>query len=170
MVCSIAGALEAIGDRWAFLVLRDLSLGLTRYEEFQRSTGMPPNTLAARLRHLEANGLIARHLYSAHPPRHEYRLTPKGRDLQPAIVAMLEWGDRWQASGADASPLELYDRNTGRRVKLAFIDTETGEAIPQDRLAPRPGPGADAMVVWRLTQKTRREAGVPDSPSEGSKR
>ena len=77
MRCSIAGALELIGDRWSLLVIRDLSLGLRRYEDLRVSTGIPAATLAARLKHLEAKGIVERVRYQKRPPRDEYMLTVK---------------------------------------------------------------------------------------------
>jgi DNA-binding HxlR family transcriptional regulator len=151
MACSIAGALEVVGDRWGFLLLRDLTLGLGRYDEFQRSTGMPAQTLADRLRHLEQSGLIVRRRYQERPPRDEYALTPKGRDFWKVLAALREWGDRWDAHAGDGPPLEVVDGMTGRHVELALVDVETGEAIPTERLETRPGPGADALVAFRLS-------------------
>lgn len=68
MTCSVAGALEAIGDRWAVLLLRDLALGLSKYDELQASTGMPNTTLSSRLKHLESTGLVERRPYQDNPP------------------------------------------------------------------------------------------------------
>ena len=140
MTCSVAGALEAIGDRWAVLLLRDLSLGLSRYDELQASTGMPTTTLSTRLKHLEGSGLVERRPYQDNPPRHEYRLTDKGRDLWKVLTALREWGDRWDANGLGASTIELVDDQTGRPLVLALVDQETGEAVPQSRARLRPGP------------------------------
>ncbi|MXN66678.1 transcriptional regulator [Stappia sp. GBMRC 2046] len=150
MACSIAGALEAIGDRWAFLILRDLSLGLSRYDEFQASTGIPPNTLSDRLKALQANGLVERRQYNERPPRFEYVLSDKGRDLWLVNIALLQWGDRWDASGKGAPPVELYDIETGRRPVLAMIDPVTGETVPRRRIAARAGKGADGVGRWRV--------------------
>jgi DNA-binding HxlR family transcriptional regulator len=152
MTCSIAGALEAIGDRWAILLIRDLSLGLSRYDDLQTSTGMPNTTLSDRLKHLEAAGMVARRPYQDRPPRFDYELTAKGRDFWQVLVSLLAWGDRWDASGAGAPPLEIVDGRTGRRVALAMVDAETGEAIPAPRLDVRPGAGADALTRWRIAQ------------------
>ncbi|MFA7505199.1 MAG: helix-turn-helix domain-containing protein [Burkholderiaceae bacterium] len=146
MRCSIAGALELIGDRWALLVIRDLSLGLRRYEDLRASTGIPSATLAARLRHLAAAGIVERVRYQERPPRDEYRLTPKGRDLWKVNVALREWGDRWDASGFGEAPVEMVDRTTGRPLRLALVDSETGQAVPRDRVRIRPGPAADDSV------------------------
>lgn len=146
MHCSIAGALELIGDRWALLLIRDLSLGLRRHDDLRASTGIPTATLAARLKHLEAGGIVERVRYQDRPPRDEYRLTPKGRDLWKVSVALREWGDRWDASGYGQPTVETIDRETGRPLTLALVDTETGIAVPPARVALRPGPGADDSI------------------------
>lgn len=158
MVCSVAGALEAVGDRWAFLLLRDLSLGLARYDQLQASTRMPNTTLSDRLKHLEATGLVVRRQYQDRPPRHEYGLTAKGRDFWSVTFALIEWGDRWNASGAGAAPMEIVDGATGRRVKLALVDAETGAPVPRERLDVRPGPGADDLTHWRVSQGATKRA------------
>lgn len=142
MRCSIAGALELIGDRWALLVIRDLSLGLSRFDDLRASTGIPAATLASRLKHLSASGIVERVRYQERPPRDEYRLTPKGRDLWKVSVALQEWGDCWDASGIGQPPIETIDRKTGRKLVLALVDAETGVAVPRDRIQFRPGPGA----------------------------
>jgi DNA-binding HxlR family transcriptional regulator len=146
MRCSVAGALEAIGDRWAILVIRDLALGLSHYDELRASLGIPTATLARRLRHLEGHGLVERRRYRERPPRDEYRLTRKGRDLWKVTTALREWGDRWDASGYGAASLELVDRETGRELRLALVDPETGRAVSPDRVRVRPGPAADDDV------------------------
>mgnify|MGYP001807093990 CR=1 FL=1 len=146
MRCSIAGALELIGDRWALLLIRDLSLGLRRYDDLRASTGIPAATLASRLRHLEAGGIVERVRYQERPPRDEYRLTAKGRDLWKVSVALREWGDRWDASGYGEPTVETVDRDTGRPLVLALVDAETGRAVPRERVRLRPGPGADDAV------------------------
>jgi DNA-binding HxlR family transcriptional regulator len=146
MRCSIAGALELIGDRWSLLVIRDLSLGLRRYDELRVSTGIPAATLAARLKHLEATDIVERVRYQKRPPRNEYRLTAKGRDLWKVSTALREWGDRWDASGYGEPTVEMVDRKTGRQVVLGLIDAETNKAVSLDRVQLRPGPGADDTI------------------------
>ena len=146
MRCSIAGAVELIGDRWSFLLIRDLFFGLSRYDDFRASTGIPAATLAARLKHLEASGIIARVQYQERPPRDEYRLTAKGRDLWKVSLALREWGDRWDASGFGQPTVETYDQKTGRTLVLGLVDTSTGKAVPAHRSGLRPGPGADETV------------------------
>ena len=151
MACSIAGVLEAIGDRWAVLILRDLSLGLRRYEDLRRSTGVTNATLSDRLKHLEDNELIERRRYQVHPERYEYILTSKGRDTILVMQALAQVGDKWAVSGNAGPPLRFVDRNTGHVVKLAMVDEETGQRVRPRDLLPREGPGADELVRWRLT-------------------
>lgn len=140
MRCSIAGALEAIGDRWAILVIRDLALGFSRYDDLRARLDIPTTTLAKRLKHLEAHGLVARERYRERPPRDAYRLTEKGRDLWKVTLALREWGERWDTSGYGAANIEVTDRQTGRQVCLAVIDPETGNTVPRERIDYRPGP------------------------------
>lgn len=151
MACSIAGVLEAIGDRWAVLILRDLSLGLSRYEDLRRSTGVTNATLSDRLKHLEDSELIERRRYQLNPERHEYFLTPKGRDIILVIQALAQVGDKWAVSGNAGPPLKFVDRKTGHTVKLAMVDMETGQRVRAQDLLPQAGPGADELVRWRLT-------------------
>ena len=154
MRCSIAGALELVGDRWTLLLIRDLSLGLGRYDDLRASTGIPAATLASRLKHLLEHGIAERVRYQERPPRDEYRLTPKGRDLWKVSVALREWGDRWNATGFGAPSVQMIDRETGRPLTLALVDAETGMAIPRDRIQLRPGPGADDSTRELLDQRT----------------
>jgi DNA-binding HxlR family transcriptional regulator len=94
-VCSIADALDIIGERWTLLVLRELRFGVTRFKEIQVNTGAPRETLSLRLRKLEDYRLIERRRYCEHPPRDEYVLTPAGQDLQPVLRSLRQWGERY---------------------------------------------------------------------------
>ena len=93
-VCSIADALEVLGERWSLLVLRELGFGVHRFKDIQVNTGAPRETLALRLRTLEEAGVIERRRYCEHPPRDEYLLTAAGRELLPVLGALREWGER----------------------------------------------------------------------------
>jgi DNA-binding HxlR family transcriptional regulator len=99
-VCSITDALSIVGDRYALLVAREIRYGRTRFEDIAAGTGAPRDVLTARLRKLEAAGVIERRLYRERPPRHEYLLTDAGRELQPILLALKEWGDRHCNPGA----------------------------------------------------------------------
>jgi DNA-binding HxlR family transcriptional regulator len=94
--CPIARTLDIIGERWTILILRDLFLNKTRrFQDFIESlVGIAPNTLSERLKTLEEQGIIGRHLYEEHPPRLEYALTDKGKTLGPIVKSLREWGSR----------------------------------------------------------------------------
>ncbi|HEX3714492.1 MAG TPA: helix-turn-helix domain-containing protein [Trebonia sp.] len=94
-VCAIADALDVVGERWTLLVLRELGFGVTRFKEIQVNTGAPRETLSLRLRKLEDCGLIERRRYREHPPRDEYLLTGAGRDIQPVLRSLRQWGERY---------------------------------------------------------------------------
>lgn len=103
-VCPIARALAVVGDRWTMLILRELFLGLKRFEEFQVQTGMSSHLLSTRLKRLESDGIVIRQLYSERPPRHEYRLTTKGLDLYPLLLSLKAWGEKWGSFEPKAEP------------------------------------------------------------------
>src|ERR1700758_163875 len=94
MQCPIARGLERVGEWWSILILRDAFYGLTRFDQFQTSLGIAPNMLTRRLDVLVEAGLLERRLYNKHPPRHEYVLTPRGRDFWPVLVALMAYGNR----------------------------------------------------------------------------
>jgi DNA-binding HxlR family transcriptional regulator len=95
--CPVARALDVVGERWSLLILRDLFRhGPQRFQELaQRLVGVAPNTLSARLKALEAQGVIATRLYEQHPPRYEYHLTEKGKALGPVLKSLYAWGERY---------------------------------------------------------------------------
>ncbi|MBR0815924.1 MULTISPECIES: winged helix-turn-helix transcriptional regulator [Bradyrhizobium] len=152
MACSIAGALDAVGDRWAFLILRDLSLGVRRYDDLRKSTGITDATLSDRLKHLERNELIGRRLYRTGPDRYEYFLSGKGWDMILVIQALAQVGDKWGVTGDAGAPLEFVNKNGGRRVKLEIVDEESGATVRLRDVRPKAGPGADDLVRWRIAK------------------
>ncbi len=102
--CPVARTLSVVGEKWTILILRDLLIeGARKFQDFERSMpGIAPNTLSARLKTLQANGIISSRLYSQHPPRAEYQLTLKGQDLGQVVAAMRDWGRRY--SGVEEGP------------------------------------------------------------------
>jgi DNA-binding HxlR family transcriptional regulator len=92
--CSIAGALDVIGEKWSLLVVRELFLGVRRFTDIAANTGAPRDILTARLRRLEELGVVERRQYEERPVRYEYRLTPAGKDLRPVIWALMDWGNK----------------------------------------------------------------------------
>ncbi len=139
--CSIAGALEAVGDRWALLVVREVSMGNHRFTDIARGTGAPRDRLAARLNSLVEVGVLERRQYSTAPPRWTYHLTASGKDLVPVLHALLSWGDRWVA---EAPPVQL--RHHDHAVDLAWTCRTCGEAVrdsPVERVLTPAGEALD---------------------------
>jgi DNA-binding HxlR family transcriptional regulator len=106
--CPVARTLDIVGDRWTLLVLRDISLGHTRYNELLESCeGISTNLLADRLKRLEERGMLERFFYSDHPPRAEYRLTEKGQDFTEVLRAIYRWGTKHEPRDADRPLREM---------------------------------------------------------------
>jgi DNA-binding HxlR family transcriptional regulator len=139
MTCSVARALSVVGDRWTLLILRDAFLRVRRFEDFQASLGTTRHRLADRLRKLVDADILERVQYQERPARYEYRLTERGRDLYPVIVALVGWGDRWMAGKAGA-PIELVHRNCGHHVTPTLTCPDCGEAVMARDMMARPGP------------------------------
>jgi DNA-binding HxlR family transcriptional regulator len=140
-VCSVAGALEVVGERWSLLIVRDVLLGLRRFDEMQASLGIARNILQTRLTRLVDHGVLEKRLYQEHPPRYEYRLTEKGLDLWPAVVALLQWGDRYAAPQA-GPPVVLEHRGCGGTVDEHRICGACGARLSVRDVRALPGPGA----------------------------
>jgi DNA-binding HxlR family transcriptional regulator len=138
--CSVARALSIVGDRWTLLILRDTFLGIRRFEDFQQNLGATRHRLIHRLRTLVAHGILERVRYQDRPPRFEYRLTEKGRDLYPVVVSLTRWGDRWMA-GRHGPPVELVHRACGKTTMPALACPECGAAVAARDMIARPGPG-----------------------------
>lgn len=123
--CPVAKTLEIVGDRWTLLVVRDLLGGTRRFQDLQ--TGLPglaPNILSDRLKLMETHGLVARRLYSDHPPRAEYALTAKGQELGVVIGALAAWGSRHAYRRA-----RLVDADSGQAVRLGYFRADTGQRV-----------------------------------------
>jgi DNA-binding HxlR family transcriptional regulator len=112
MPCSVARTLEVVGEWWSLLVLRDAFKGVRRFDDFQRSLGIARNILTDRLQTLVDQGVLERRLYQDRPERFEYRLTDKGRDLYPVLIALMRWGDEWAADEA-GPPIVLTHKACG---------------------------------------------------------
>lgn len=138
-VDSVERALGQVGDAWTFLILRESYFGVRRFDGFQRRLAAAPTVLTDRLKKLVANGLLARVAYQDRPPRFEYRLTEKGRDLYPAIVLLMRWGDRWLGDDAGA-PIELIHRLCGEVTRPVLECDRCGRAIEARDMDWRPGP------------------------------
>ncbi len=130
--CSLPAALEAMGERWAFLILRAAFNGYHHFEEFQSELGIARNILANRLARLVGHGILERRAVEADRRKIEYRLTEKGYALLPTMVALRQWGERWE-TGYPASPV-LVDVRDGRPIRPVAVLSHDGRALGQGEL------------------------------------
>lgn len=138
--CSVARTLAVLGDRWTMLILRNAFLGCRRFEAFQAQLGVTRHVLAERLARLVDEGVLIKRAYQERPPRFEYRLTEKGRDLYPALLALMTWGDRWKDDG-QGPPLQLRHRTCGHVMYALAVCSACGEPLDPREVRPEPGPG-----------------------------
>jgi DNA-binding HxlR family transcriptional regulator len=139
MNCSVAQCLEIVGEWWTLLILRDVFLGYSRFDEFESRLGIARNVLTQRLERLVDAGVLERVPYQERPVRHDYLLTDKGRDLWHVVTAMRQWGDRWAAPGG--APVELVHHACGEVVDVVPSCSHCGEQLTTRDVQARPGPG-----------------------------
>ena len=140
MNCSVAQCLEVVGEWWSLLILRDAFLGIRRFDDFQARLGISRSILNQRLTRLVDQGVLSRVPYQEHPPRDEYRLTDKGRDLWPVVNAMRQWGDAWAAP--DGPPVEIVHTGCGHISQAVPTCSHCGEALDPQAVRPVPGSGS----------------------------
>jgi DNA-binding HxlR family transcriptional regulator len=138
--CSVARALEVVGERWSLLIVRDLMLGFRRFDELHDRLGVARNVLASRLELLHDEGVVERRPYQERPLRYEYHLTDKGRDLWPVILSLVSWGDRHLQK--DGPPVVIEHRGCGGRVDDRRICEDCGADVTLREASVRPGPGS----------------------------
>jgi len=138
---SVAKALEVIGERWSLLIVRAVMHGNRRFGEMQESLGIARNVLSARLQRLVDEGILERRAYSENPPRHEYFLTQKGLDLWPALIALLDWGDRYSPD-PDGPRRLIVHKECGGKVSGRGICESCGQVLTARDAIQVPGPGA----------------------------
>jgi DNA-binding HxlR family transcriptional regulator len=152
--CSVASALEVLGDGWTLLVVREAFFGTRRFADFEAHLGISKNVLTQRLARLVDRGVLGRVDAGQHGTRYEYVLTPMGRDLATVLTALRQWADRWIA-GAGHEPLLVHDRRTNRPIPRLRILGEDGEALRSRDLQLRPGPGATPETLARFGRAER---------------
>jgi len=141
-ICSIARALEVVGERWSLLLVRDASLGLRRFHQFQQSLGIARNILADRLHHLVDSGVLERVPAPDHADRSEYQLTAMGRELAPALIALMHWGDRYFAE--HGPPRIAEHAGCGGELVEQLVCATCAAVVDSDQVQTRPGPGLPA--------------------------
>lgn len=142
--CSIARALEAIGERWTLLIVREALNGTTRFDGLQANLGIARNVLSARLERLCEEGILERRRYQERPERFEYVPTRKGEDLLPVTLSLLAWGDRYYADPENGPPLLLRHDPCGHDLAPETICSCCGGVVRAGSVTPRPGRGRAA--------------------------
>jgi DNA-binding HxlR family transcriptional regulator len=152
MNCSVAQALEVLGDWWTLLIIREAFLGTTRFADFEANLGISKNVLNQHLRQLVDHGVLETVEAGRYGTRLEYRLGPSGKDLVTIITALRQWGDRW-VQGAGHEPLRVLDRRTGRPIPPVRLRGEDGRELTGRDLLLAPGPGADEQTRERFERQ-----------------
>jgi DNA-binding HxlR family transcriptional regulator len=142
MSCSIARSLEAIGEWWTLLIVRDAFFGVTRFDDFQERLGIARNVLATRLDTLVDHGVLERHCYDEARGRYDYQLTEKGKALWPVLVTLRQWGDEW-VMGEGNEPVELVHKTCGQHTTAVLTCDRCGEALTRRKVRLVAGPGLD---------------------------
>jgi DNA-binding HxlR family transcriptional regulator len=146
MHCSIARTFGVLGDAWSALVIRDVFVGLRRFDALVEDLGISRKVLTERLALLQESGLLRARRYQRNPPRFEYELTAAGNELVPPLLALLAWGDRWRAP--DGPPAVV--RHRGHRCRAKVVCGTCGEALRAKELTAQPGPGGRRAPGTRL--------------------
>jgi DNA-binding HxlR family transcriptional regulator len=140
--CSIGRAMEVLGERWTFLILRESFYGVRRFSDMQRNLGIARNMLSTRLQTLVGAGVLERRLYQEEPARYEYRLTAAGRDLYPAIVTLMQWGDK-HLQGELGPPVVLRHNTCGHAADPHLVcghcheELQPRDVTPEAAVTPR---------------------------------
>jgi DNA-binding HxlR family transcriptional regulator len=153
MVCTTARTVNIVGDPWTIMILKEMFLGGTRFDDLQTFTGVSPHLLSVRMRKLEKAGIVRRRAYQARPTRYEYRLTAKGIDLWPIIVAFKNWSERWVA-WPDGEPLKIRHKTcnnfTSLKIVCSHCDLPIGARDVEHEMSA-------AMIKERKTMAKQRE-------------
>lgn len=150
-LCPVAHSTSLIGDKWSILVVRELLLGQSRFQDLQAQTGATSQMLAARLKRLEADGLVARETYSERPRRYAYRLTEKGAHLKPVILALRAWGEQWCKPQDGPPATRMFHRTCGAELEL------DGHCPTCGVIAPWPEMGGRPSEAWAEERRRRAE-------------
>jgi DNA-binding HxlR family transcriptional regulator len=157
MACSLARTLDVAGEWWTPLVLRDLWIGRARFDEIQGNLGVSRKLLADRLETLVREGAVERRLYQERPPRYDYVLTERGKELMEALFVLISWGDRW-AAGEAGAPWLLRHEPCGHTVRAEVTCSCCGERLRADDVWLEPGPGAH--IGWGTRPVMRARVGA----------
>lgn len=149
-LCPVGRSAAVVGDRWTLLVLRELFSENHRFEEIQAQTGATPQMVAARLKTLEAEGMIERRIYHARPLRHDYHLTPKGEAFYPVILALRAWGETWLKTRKEGRSVDFIHSTCGQPAGLGTVCESCGEVLARADLSGSFNPAYQAERDARL--------------------
>jgi len=149
--CGVARAMDIVGELWAFMIIRNVFLGVRRFEGLRANLAISRKVLSERLELLVERGILERRPYQDRPPRHEYRLTPMGVDLFPVLMALARWGNRWLA-GAAGAPIEFVHRKCGQVTSARVVCSHCGEDLGAHNVQPQLGPGGVRGYVEAIEQ------------------
>src|ERR1700742_4892713 len=155
MNCSIARALDEVGEWWSLLIVRECTQGRQRFDEFQNELGIARNILTSRLERLTELGIIERFPLEDRANTDGYRLTAKGEELYPVIVALMQWGDRWLCPNGKP-PMRLVEDATGRTVDEIAVRSAKGTKLSFRDVRFAPGPGATAITHGVIAERNGR--------------
>lgn len=160
-LCPVARAESVFGDIWSVLVLRELFGANNRFDEIQAQTGATPQMVAARLKKLEADGLVERRLYNERPPRYEYHLTTKGQDFWPVLMALRAWGERWMRLPGEERSVEYLHIPCGQPAGLGPLCDHCGQLLHREHLSGTRGKASQTeRDARRAALKTSRTRGL----------
>jgi DNA-binding HxlR family transcriptional regulator len=145
-----------VGDRWTLLVLRELFTENHRFEEIQAQTGATPQMVAARLKSLEAGGMVERRVYHERPLRHDYHLTPMGEAFYPVILALRAWGETWLKTPQEGRTVDFIHRACGEPAGLGTVCASCGKALKRPDLTGSFNPTYQAERDARMAAFKRR--------------
>jgi DNA-binding HxlR family transcriptional regulator len=165
-LCPIAHSTGLVGDRWSILIVRELLMGQTRFQDLQAQTGATSQMLAARLKRLEADGLIERRAYSQRPLRHEYRLTPKGVNLMPVILALRTWGEAWCKPAGQELAVRMFHRSCGSELDLSGRCPSCEGLVAWTDMRAQPTPAYQAERARRAAEFAEHQRASPSPPTE----
>ncbi len=157
--CPVARSLGCFGDPWSLLILRDALYGMSRFDEWERSLGIAPNILAARLKALVEDGLLERRRYCERPQRHEYHLTDAGRDARSVILSLLAWGNRHLAP--EGHSVVVVNSDTGQKAEPVMVDGISGRALSDPVFRMAAGPAAGQRIRDKIAAAERAKAAGP---------
>jgi len=151
-VCSVARSLELVGEWWTLLIVREAFFGTERFSDFEANLGISKNILGERLNKLVGADVFKREPMLGRGNPVSYRLTEKGRDLLPVIVALMQWGDRWIYHRQ--APVRVLERETGKEVASIAVTTSGGKPLNLRDLEVVPGPGANSAITKRFGRRS----------------